>query len=121
MPVRTAVVAAQAEAGQRLVWRGAGENPRQPGAAPFVPDPAFPARQALQGVYYAQRVFRAKNSRWAASLEELGLPAGAMEGLASPPTIKSTKNGYEATAETKRANGISQRWHIRQDARVWSD
>ena len=94
---------------------------KQPGAAPFVPDPAFPARQALQGVYYAQRAFRAKNNRWAASLEELGLPAGAMEGLAGPPTIESTKDGYEATAEIKPANSKSQRWHIRQDARVWSD
>src|SRR5438445_11901944 len=26
-----------------------------------------------------------------------------------------------ATAEIKPANGKSQRWHIRQDARVWSD
>ena len=92
---------------------------KKPGDVSFVPDPAMPARNALQGVYYAQRDYEARNHRWAATLDDLHLPADLGSGLAKPPTMKLTKGGFEASAEIKLPNGRTQRWHIRQDALIW--
>ncbi|HYV28575.1 MAG TPA: carbohydrate-binding family 9-like protein, partial [Candidatus Eisenbacteria bacterium] len=39
------------------------------GQTKFVPDPAGPARNALEEIYYAQQDFQAKHQRWAATLE----------------------------------------------------
>lgn len=85
----------------------------------FVPDPSMPARNALQEVYYAQKTYAAVNHRYAASLEELGLPATSPQGLAHPPQVKLTNEGFEATAELLLPAGRTEQWHIRQDALVW--
>jgi hypothetical protein len=92
---------------------------RKPGEVAFVPDPALPARNALQGIYYAQRDYEAKNHRWAATLDELTLSPDFASALAATPTIKLTKDGFEASARVKLPNGHTQRWHIRQDALIW--
>lgn len=91
------------------------------GEVSFVPDPALPARNALQEVYYTQRVYRERKGGWAASLSELGLPAKLWLGLVNSPTTKPTQDGFEASAEIKLRNGRIQRWRIRQDGLVWSE
>ena len=93
---------------------------RKPGEVAFVPDPALPARNALQEIYYAQRDYEAKNHRWAATLDDLTLSADFGSGLPAAPTMKLTRHGFEATARFKLPNGRAQRWHIRQDALIWS-
>ena len=90
------------------------------GEVSFVTDPAMPARNALQEIYYAQRDYEAKNHRWAAALDDLKLSADLGAGLLRAPTMKLTGDGFEASAEIKLPNGRIQRWHIRQDALIWS-
>jgi hypothetical protein len=92
---------------------------KQPGEVSFVPDPAMPARNALQEIYYAQRDYEAKNHRWAATLDDLKLSADLGSGLVKAPTLKLTQDGFEATADIKLPSGRIQRWHIRQDALIW--
>ena len=87
----------------------------------FVPDATLPARNVLQGIYYAQRDFEAKHHRWAASLDELGMHLDATPGLAGAPTLKLTDSGFEATAKLRTPNGQTEAWHIRQDALVWKE
>ena len=92
-----------------------------PGTVAFQPDPAAPAREVLQTIYYAQKDFRAQHRRWAASLDELnpGPALGAAPALA--PALKPTPDGYEATVTFPPAQGARQVWRIRQDARVWRE
>lgn len=92
-----------------------------PGTAQFRADPAGPARHLLHQVYYAQRDFRKKHQRWAKSLDELGLAGLSHESLTQPPKLEVTESCFEVTAAIKRPEGTSQRWHIRQDARVWPE
>jgi hypothetical protein len=95
---------------------------REPaGATRFIPDPAMPARNALQEIYYAERDYEAKNHHWAKSTGDLALSADIARGLVQAPTLRLTAEGFEATAEIKLTEGRLQRWHIRQDARVWPD
>ena len=94
---------------------------REPGSTKFVPDPSAPARAALQEIYYAQKDFQKANKRWAARIVELNLTSGRGSKLASPPTMQPTPDGYRATAAIKLPDGRLQLWHIRQDAKVWSE
>jgi hypothetical protein len=89
-----------------------------PGSVTFRPDAALPARQWLHAVYYAQREFRKKNGRWAATLGELGLAQADTAGL-QDPALTVTGSLFEATIEL-RLPGKTERWHIRQDSLVWS-
>jgi hypothetical protein len=91
------------------------------GAIPFQPDPAGPARHLLHRIYYAQKDYFKKQHRWARTLGDLGLAEAQHETLTGPPRMEVTQSGFEVTAELKKADGKIQRWHIRQDARVWPD
>jgi len=94
---------------------------QKPGKAKFVPDASAPARAVLQEIYYAQKDFQKANRRWAASLAELGLDNSFGSKQTSPPTLQATPDGYRATAGIKLRDGRLQLWHIRQDAKVWSE
>lgn len=94
---------------------------RPPGEVKFVPDGSWTARNALQAIYYAQRDYEARNHRWAASLKELGWSADPGAGQARPPSLQTTRDGFEATADVGLPGGRVEHWHIRQDARVWKD
>ena len=85
----------------------------------FVPDASWPARQWLQAVYEAQREFQRTHARYAATLGELGLSL-FMDPSLSRPNVWATSSLFEASIETRAADGISVTWRIRQDARVWS-
>jgi hypothetical protein len=91
------------------------------GEARFRPDPAGPARQLLHQIYYAQCDYRKKHGGWARSLEELGLSRLGHESLAAPPQMEVTESGFEVTVSIKRPEATAQRWHIRQDSRVWAE
>jgi hypothetical protein len=89
-----------------------------PGTATFRPDPAGPAKHLLQCIYYAQGDFRNEHDRYAQTLAELGL---ADLTLAGPLSLQEWGNGYQATAEVRLRGEQRQRWHIREDSRVWAD
>lgn len=93
----------------------------KPGKAKFVPDPSAPARAVLQEIYYAQKDFQKANKRWAVSLAELKLADRLGSNVAKPPSLQPTPDGYQATAGIKLRDGRLQLWHIRQDAKVWSE
>ena len=89
--------------------------------APFIPDPALPARNALQELYYFQKDFHQQNQRWASSLAELHLTFPPIAGLESTPVINLTADGFEATLDGPPQGLKPLRWHIRQDALFWAD
>jgi hypothetical protein len=90
------------------------------GKAKFNPDPAGPARRLLHRIYYAQRQYREKHGCYAKSLQELGL-AGVYHGTSlEPPKLETTESSFECTAEIK-IGDQTQRWHIRQDSKIWRD
>lgn len=89
------------------------------GSVAFAPDSAGAAKNRLHQIYYAQRAYQEKHGQWAKSLEQLTLSADS-KAIGSA-TLNSTPDGYEATVEVKLPGGKTQRCHIRQDARVWSD
>lgn len=93
----------------------------QAGAATFRPDPAGPARHLLHRIYYAQRRYHKEHGQWARTLAELGLKRLEHESLAAPPKMEVTESGFEATIPVRRPQGAAQRWHIRQDSRVWAE
>lgn len=79
----------------------------------FRADPSLPARDALHDVYYAQRAFRKKHGRWAATLDELGA------ALKAAVTLTKRGSGWVATVPLAIPGEATQRWNIRSDARVW--
>lgn len=88
-------------------------------AVRFVPDAAAPAKKRLLEIYYAQRAYREKHGRWAKSLPELGVSP-------TPKPIKTTElkitpGGFEVTVELNLSRKKTQRWNIREDARLWAD
>jgi len=93
----------------------------KPGTGKFRPDPAGPVRFLLHQIYYAQRDYFEKHQHWAKTLDELGQAGHKADVTTKPVLLETTQSGYEATAEIKLPNGDSQRWHIRQDARIWAE
>jgi hypothetical protein len=92
-----------------------------PGKAEFKPDPAGPARHLLHRIYYAQRAYRKQHGSWAPTLGKLGLEDLTHASLLERPALETTRSLFEAQAVIKGPDGKPQRWHIRQDARVWAD
>jgi len=89
-----------------------------PGKTAFRPDPGWPAKQLLHRIYYAQREYREKNKAWAKTLKELGLNGLNHESLAGPPEMAVAGDLFEVTVKEIK-EGRS--WHIRSDAKVWSE
>lgn len=89
--------------------------------AAFIPDPALAARNALQGLYYAQKDFHARHGRWAVSLAELGYSFEPEPGLEQAPVIRLTPDGFEATIDGPMQGLRPLRWHISHDGRFWAD
>jgi hypothetical protein len=74
----------------------------EPGKAEFVPDAAWPAKEVLHRVYYAQRDYREKHKRWAKDLTELGLADFKQESLAGPPEMDVAGELFEGQDEAGR-------------------
>jgi hypothetical protein len=92
-----------------------------PGQAQFRPDPAGPAKHLLHRIYHAQKAFEKEHDRYARSLADLGLADLNDETLAGPPTLEADDDHFRATADVKLPDGGRERWHIREDSRVWGD
>ena len=88
-------------------------------ARPFAPDASWPARRWLHTVYYAQREFRQAHGRWAASLTDLGIALPG-DGL-TDPKVETTSDLFEVSVTLPRAGAAAERWHIRNDGRVWRE
>jgi len=86
-------------------------------ARPFVPDPSWPARRWLYTVYYAEREFRQSRGRWSSILAELGAPAPGAD--LTDPRVETTGELFEASVTLARPGTSPERWHVRQDGRVW--
>jgi hypothetical protein len=86
--------------------------------AAFVPDPSARARRVLREIYYAQKDFEKANHRWAATLSELGIGPDIMAGLAAPPRLRLTREGFECSASTQPPEGKSLKCLIWQDGKV---
>lgn len=93
----------------------------KPGTATFIADVGGPVKHLLHQVYYAQRVFRKTNQRWARSLDEL--PLGQLDSklLSEPLRLETTGSGFEVQAAFRHTDGKAQRWRIRQDSRLWAE
>lgn len=91
------------------------------GRARMEPDLTAYGRSYLHQVYYAQRQFKARNKRYAFTIDELGLEREFNpKHLAWPMTLQTSTDGYRALAEI-RVPGGTQRWYIRQDGKLWSE
>lgn len=88
-----------------------------PGTVRFQRDPAEAAREALMGVYHAQRDFHGAHQRWAMSAAELGLKPSI--GSQPLPTITTTPDGYRADVTIPSVTGKAESWSVRQDSRLW--
>jgi len=89
-----------------------------PGSAAFVPDPEQATRDELHALYYAQRDYRKKNGRWAASLNELGIRTDPSGRLEQRLTLSAAGDQFQITAHY-RVNGKLMPLHIRQDSLIW--
>jgi hypothetical protein len=88
------------------------------GAGELGPDPAIGARDLLMDVYYGQRGFRARQGRWAASLEELRLLHGTSAGAARLIGIEADGDGYLARAEIVLPDGAVRKLTVDHDSRI---
>jgi hypothetical protein len=87
----------------------------------FRPDSSRPARDALWRIYEAQKALENAKKGWGVDLKTLKLDGITWNGLAGPPVLRRTPEGYEATVELPRSAPAPRRWHLRQDSKVWSE
>lgn len=84
--------------------------------------PALPgknARDAILGVYYAQRDYFAAHHAWAESTDQLGIKTDT-QSSSLVPVIHSTPDGYVCEASFQN-NGQEHIWRIRQDRLLMLD
>jgi ketosteroid isomerase-like protein len=92
----------------------------KPGTIEYVPPPELAARDALMEIYHRQKAHYAKHMRWAISAEELE-EFGIKELMGvNSLSIERTPEGFLATAIITGKDGREQRWHTRQDSRLWT-
>lgn len=92
----------------------------EPGTVSYRPDPTRDVRNVLYQIYYAQKAYFAKHKQWTGSLGELNLPLQQAESVGEPSLVL-TSEGFEATALRTPQTGKQERWHIRQDSRIWKE
>lgn len=88
------------------------------GSTEFHPDPTHAARMYLHQLYTAQRSYKTRHGRYAASLAELNLPLPLPNNLATPD-FHLSETGYTLTALYRMSKGRQQALHIREDSRIW--
>ncbi|MDG2222373.1 MAG: transglutaminase domain-containing protein [Rubripirellula sp.] len=93
---------------------------KPPGEEAFATNGEPTARDALMEVYHRQRTFHREQKRWAKTMAELNL-ADQHPQLQVPIQIRLTEDGYQATLDLPVKQGTDQRWHVRQDSKLWLD
>jgi hypothetical protein len=91
-----------------------------PGSAEYRPDASGPIRHWLHRVYYAQASRKSKKEPFAADLKELGLEVAAGLPAGAAVAMVVLDESFTATV-TLKADGRIDRWHIRQDSKVWHE
>ena len=94
-----------------------------PGNSEFKHDVSFASRDLLMEIYYRQKSFHAKHSRWAKNFSELEF-AAASQSPSNPFTLCATTDGYQAsvTIETgvnAKGEKLHELWNVRQDSKIW--
>jgi hypothetical protein len=85
------------------------------------PDSSAPARNLLLQIYYAQRRFHDTFKRWASSVDELPMSLLPANEQLLAPLLESAADGFLASVTIRHRNGKTERWHIRQDSRLWAE
>ncbi len=93
----------------------------KPGTGKYQSAADATARDVLMEIYHRQKAFHAKHKRWATNLAELGMENPDAKAFATPPTIETTDEGFLATLAVTLPSGERQRWHTRQDSRLWTN
>jgi hypothetical protein len=88
----------------------------------FVVRPEEEAKRALYRIYYRQKAYYKEFGRFTTSLSDLRIedPGPSLYGW--PPRMQVTDSLFEASVEEMvdlDGDGQRERWHIRQDSRVW--
>jgi hypothetical protein len=91
-----------------------------PGTVAFVPDPTLQVRDALYKIYYAQKAYFKEHNQFAPTMNDLGLQMQATKRIGEP-SLTAAGDRYEATSVLSLPGGKTQRWHIRQDSRIWKE
>jgi predicted metalloprotease with PDZ domain len=87
------------------------------GQVPFRIDQARPIRDRLIELYHSQKAYFEKNKKWAASMEDLKLPAA--HALPQHTTrLRLTPGGFEAAITVNRTSDKTETWTIRQDSQI---
>lgn len=92
------------------------------GEEAFIVHPAEEAKQALFKIYYSQGGYYKAHGRYSDRLEDLVTGTPALSHYCWPPSIQVTDSLFEASIEEKEdfdGDGQRDRWHIRQDAKLW--
>ena len=87
----------------------------------FRADSTLPVRDLLMGLYYAQRSFRAAHGGYASNVADLAVGPLTLGPKAVIPQIAVTEKGYVVSVEAQVGGGVTVRWHVREDSRLWHD
>jgi hypothetical protein len=74
------------------------------------------AKWVLRQVYYREKEYFEKHTRYSTDINELGLSEMKTEEYSLPPVIQQTDDLFEATIMSLDGK---KKWHISQDGRVW--
>jgi len=85
----------------------------------FIVHPEEEAKRALFKIYYSQQGYYKEHGRYTDRLEELVEGEPALTSHNWPPRIQVTDSMFEASIEGVDQDGQKERWHIRQDSKVW--
>lgn len=90
----------------------------------FVLHPEEEAKMLLRKVYYRERMYHEQYHAYTDDFYRLGLSDLNSEHYTWPPVLQITDSLFEAWVEEKEdlgGDGRIDRWHIRQDSKVWKD
>ena len=77
-------------------------------------------RDVLMETYHRQKTFFDEHGRWARSLQELDWQPPTSKLLPEPLEMWLTDEGFQASLSIPVSADASERWHVRQDSRLWT-
>ncbi len=87
----------------------------------FLADSAWGAKELLMQIYELQRDYRTAHGTWAESLKDLRFRQPPGDDRLGQVTLQAAPDGYEAAVTLRLAGKHVQRWHVRQDSKLWRD
>jgi hypothetical protein len=88
----------------------------------FIVHPEEEAKKVLMKIYYSQKSYYEKHGRYSERLEDLVVGEPVLTSYRWPPRVEVTESLFEASIEEKEdsdRDGQKERWHIRQDSKMW--